>query len=385
VQEIYEKFVDILGEPSSRDYLNDYISFVIKNETNKSLSEYYCEDHHIIPSSIYKNDNTYTLKYTDHIEAHVLLAKAYPISKFIRPLNFMLSRTEKESIEFRRLISISAKENFKKFRKSDRYPFWVAEQRKRTRDRMLSGQAKSMSLLGNTEDLKKQKSDFMRQWWTDERKLQKSKDLIEYNKINGTQRYTDALNKRYESMTEEERQNFREIMQKVNNSEDKKADAKIKLKALWSDDEHYKAKMQNRKTRGSDGSKTSEMWKNEELKSKILVSRKLSTIKRNAALYGIEKEIKLLSDDEILKKYDYCSVKPQAIRNKNSELSSRIQIDIIKEYKKNFKIKKDEKTARGWYRLSVSKLNLIIIEYSNKYGIVEKYKNQIKEIVDETN
>lgn len=384
MQEIYEKFVDILGEPFSSDYLNDYIEFVIKNETNKSLSEYYCEDHHIVPSSIYKNNNTYALKYTDHVEAHVLLAKAYPISKFIRPLNFMLSRTEKESIEFRRLISISAKENFKNFKKSDRYSSWVEEQRIRTRERMISGQAKNMSLLGNTEELKKQKSESMKLWWTDERKAQKSKDIIEYNIINGTQRYTDALNKRYKNMSEKERRNFRETMQKVNNSEEKKADAKIKLKALWADDEEYKAKMKKRKTRGSDGSKTAEMWKNEELKSKILLSRKLSTIKRNAVLYGVEKEISFISDEEILEKYDYCSVKPQVARNKNSELSSRIQVIVIKEYKKIFKIKGDEKTGRGWYRLPTDKLNIVIAEYFNKYGIIEKYKDEIKEIVDET-
>lgn len=83
----------------------------------------------------------------------------------------------------------------------------------------------------------------MLKYWTEERKLQKSNAMIEYNKKHGTQRYSEALHKRYEDP--EFREKHKKSSTKANRCIKKRQDASAKLKAKWQD-EDYLHKMNNR-------------------------------------------------------------------------------------------------------------------------------------------
>lgn len=270
-----EKFIEILGEPYSLENLAYYIEFVMKNTVIKEESSEYCEDHHIIPTSIFKNDEVYTLTYINHVEAHVLLAKAYPISKFLRPLNFMLSRNEKESIEYRKLLSYSIKDNWKKFKNTNQYIIWKEKRRSACKNHMINGHAKIMAEKGNTPELKKKKSEAMKLYWTEERKKEKSLSMIEYNEVNGTERYSKALRKRYSDMSEQKFTEFVDKMNKVNKNPEKRKKAGNKIKEKWKDPVFIE-KMKNRKQGSSESrsSKMKELWADPVWKENMLEKRR---------------------------------------------------------------------------------------------------------------
>jgi hypothetical protein len=244
-------FIEILGKPTSVNNLENYIKFVFDNSVIKEQTKEYCEDHHILPLCLIENNDVYTLTYVNHVKAHVLLAKAYPISKFIRPLNFMLSREEKECVEYRKLLSHSIKENWKVFKKTEQYEIWKEKRRLASRNHMINGHAKYMSNKANTPELKKIKSEKMKLYWTEERKKEKSKSIIGYNEKHGTERYTKALLDRYSSMTSEEYKKFVDKMTIVNKDEEKRKKAGEKIKEKWKDPA-YIEKMKNRKTGDKD-------------------------------------------------------------------------------------------------------------------------------------
>lgn len=387
-QEIYDKFVELLGEPSSEESLKEYILFVFDNRTSKSISEYYCEDHHIIPRSLLENDLCYTLSYANHVKAHVLLACAYPIAKFMKPLNFMLNRKEKETIEFRKMWSKTIKKWWVNFRHSEGYGEW---KRKRLVFLKSEKNLKHIKEVMTPASLEAQKDPVkeakrikaIKSYWTDDRREQKSKDMKEYNRINGTQRYTDALNKRWKEISDEDYKKFCETMDKVNKDPKKRLKAGKKIKYKWDNDKDYQNKMKNRNPRGSDGTKIREVWNKPGFKEKQIKIRKLARIKKKAPP-EIQELILSMSDDEIIEQYGHLSKKPYT-KTPNTELKNRIEVDIIKEYKNKNKISKDPLTNRGWYRKSTTDLISIIKEYYNRYGYVNQYKNEIRDIINETN
>lgn len=97
--------------------------------------------------------------------------------------------------------------------------------------------------IPDTEESKKSKSKKMKSYWTEKRRKQKSEDMIEYNKINGTERYSIGTKKRYSD--KEFYESFVDKMSRVNKCKDKRKDASIKLKEKWNDPE-YLEKMKNR-------------------------------------------------------------------------------------------------------------------------------------------
>jgi hypothetical protein len=387
-QNIYNTFVEILGEPSSEENLNDYITFVFENATSKNLNKNYCEDHHIIPACVYQNNLIYTLEYTDHVKAHVLLAKAYPISKFIRPLNFMLNREEKEAIDFRKMHSDAIKTWWKLFRKTDEYNIWLEKIKRFGKSdqnikHVLEVMTPAAAEARKDPIKEKARIDAIKAWWTEEKRKQKSENLIAYNKENGTQRYTDALNKRWSTMSSEGYEEFCKTMTEVNRRPEKRKIAGKKIKDKWNNDEKYKEKMKNRRPRGSDGSNISKRWKEPGFKEAQILARRLAKIKKKAT----EEELifmQKLSNDEIIKRFEHYYRK---VNNKtpNKDLKYRLEVDIIKLYKRKNKIKHDPMTNRGWYRKSTDDLKTIIKTYYSMYGMVKEYENQIKEIINETN
>jgi len=132
--------------------------------------------------------------------------------------------------------------------------------------------------LSNTEILKKQKSEKMKKYWTEERKLKKSLDMKRYNEENGTERYSVGLKKRYENMTKFEWESFVESTSLANKNIKKRKDASVKIKKKWKDP-NFREKMKKRKTRGSDGSALKKLWEDPNFREKMLSSRKKNEAK----------------------------------------------------------------------------------------------------------
>jgi hypothetical protein len=89
----------------------------------------------------------------------------------------------------------------------------------------------------------------MQQYWTEERKLEKSNQMIEYysNSANIEKKRIESKNT-WDSMSIEYREKFSEKMKIINKDKNKRKDAGEKIKKLWKDD-NYIEKMKNRKHR----------------------------------------------------------------------------------------------------------------------------------------
>jgi hypothetical protein len=125
--------------------------------------------------------------------------------------------------------------------------------------------------LSNTTYLKNKKSNTMKEYWTEERKKEKSEDMKEYNKINGTERYRDIVKKRYEDPVYMEK--FRLKMNSVNKDINKRKDASEKIKDKWKDPTFIE-KMSNRKKGNSNSKKMKEKWADPVWREHMLESRK---------------------------------------------------------------------------------------------------------------
>lgn len=271
---IKETFIDVLGSPYKSEYLDRYISFVLSNSL--SDSDEYFEYHHIFPRSLFNIDTVVKLKYADHVLAHRLLVDAYPIREFIRPLNFMLSRTDKLDIDYRKLISISAKLSWKKFKETPNYITWKNKRSIYMSQYMKNGGSKYLSDLrfSNQKNRDNVAIQFKELW---QQKEYRAKIILamklERNSSEGKLRMSKSATKRWNKMTEQQRIDFSQKMLYINSNEEKRKDASEKIKAKWQDEE-FKDKMSKRKTRGSDGSALAKRWADPIFREKMLLSRK---------------------------------------------------------------------------------------------------------------
>ena len=124
--------------------------------------------------------------------------------------------------------------------------------------------------LNNNEESIQIKSIKMKEYWTEEKKKEKSENMKKFNKEHGTERYTKVLKERYSDPTF--LKTFKDTMTEVNRREEKRKDASEKLKELWKN-EDFKKKMEKRK-RGSNSSALKAKWKNPEWKKMMLEKRK---------------------------------------------------------------------------------------------------------------
>lgn len=128
--------------------------------------------------------------------------------------------------------------------------------------------------LSNTLKSKKQKSEKMKSYWTEDRKTKKSNDMIKFYENNGTDVISLGLTKRYANNTFKTQ--FTKTMEIVNKSDKKRQDASKTIKEKWKSKD-FRDKMKNRKPRGSDGSKLKEKWNDPVWREKMLEARKKKT------------------------------------------------------------------------------------------------------------
>ena len=97
--------------------------------------------------------------------------------------------------------------------------------------------------IPDTEEAKALKSKKMKSYWTEDRRNKKSKSMVEFNKIHGTERYSKAMLEKHSDP--EFKEKFTHKMNVVNKCPEKRKEAGKKLKDKWNDPE-YVAKMKNR-------------------------------------------------------------------------------------------------------------------------------------------
>jgi hypothetical protein len=181
------------------------------------------------------NKYYYGVRYANGCNPNDLWTTYYTSSKYVK--DFREDYGEPDIIQIR-----------KTFDTPDEAVLWEAKVLSRinasSRDDFLNQQNGS-GCRGVLHDsyMKKRKSDKMKAYWTEERKLEKSESMIEYNETHGKYRYTEALKKRYED--DSFKKKFTDKMNVVNKCPVKRRKAGEKIGQKWNEPE-YKSKMIDR-------------------------------------------------------------------------------------------------------------------------------------------
>jgi len=244
-----EKFKE-LDDQFDELLLDEYIQFV--NNFNYS-GDLYSEQHHILPRCAFPNFakeswNLVNLKYSDHIKAHILLAKSFPHRRdFSRPLNFLKEYfNEDDRLAYFNLKSIQS------------LNFWnslTAEEYTELCLKMSIGTKEKMTL-----ERKQEISEFFKKKWQDDewRKIMIEKHRTAHWTEEGRQAQSERLKEKWK---EDE---YREMMV-------------AKLKERYEDEEYYSTFCQtmsevnnNLQKRLLSGEKIKEKWQDPEWRDKML-------------------------------------------------------------------------------------------------------------------
>jgi hypothetical protein len=225
------------------------------------------------------------------VSAHLLLAKAYPIQEFERPLNFMLDNTQKELPEYKGILSESRKNSWIKFKETDKYQEWRIKRSIHCREEMINNKASTMSNIrhskeGSSEEISKQ----FKELWSDPiYKKQLIESMVkERNTPEGKSRMKLAAQNTWDNKTEEERIAFNKTMNGVNNNKEKRLKNSKTTKEKWENDPEFVAKMKQRKPKpkggGSDAMKAK--WADPVWRKSMLDKRAESRRIKNETIKG---------------------------------------------------------------------------------------------------
>lgn len=128
----------------------------------------------------------------------------------------------------------------------------------------------NVNQLSNTPEAVKSKSEKMKQFWTEERKLHKSEQMKEYNIKNGKDRY--HISSKIMHSDPDFKQKFSDIMSEVNKREYKRKDASEKIRKKWQEPS-FRERMSKR-PHGSNSNTMKEKWKDPAFKQRMLDMRK---------------------------------------------------------------------------------------------------------------
>lgn len=274
--DIFKEFIRVLGQPTSEESLSKYINFVTNYQ---HVVDGYTEIHHILPQSkfpqyIHEAWNLKQLAYVDHIESHKLLATAYPIKNFLRPLNFMLSDCDKYILGYSEMLSNQTRDWWVGFKQSPEFIGWREKRSNYMKMLMAEGRSKTMSDQRYIQsDSREKVSDHFKAMWADpDFRNNRKEALQEYFNTPGVRemRSSQSLKMwrdRDELKSAEIKNNLRH-QQRIHND----AVAGIN-RDKWSDPE-YREKMSKRKPRGSDGSALKARWADPEFRERMLAARK---------------------------------------------------------------------------------------------------------------
>ena len=343
------KFVEVVGEPNF-EKLFEYLEFVLEYDIS-SVENTYSEVHHILPRNFFpdliKEDfNLVCLKYEDHVKAHILLSDAYPkIYSLARTLNWMLNDKQKFDIGYyekhRAHCSRISKAYWESIRDTPKYDAYIET----ISNNMKNGQAHYMcGIYYNKMNGREIQSKNSKEMW--EKEGIRTKIITSLRITNAKseikEKRSKAVQKRWNTISDEKYLDFCKTMEIVNKDEKKRADAGKIIKDLWANDREYKEKMRNRKTRGSDGSNLKSKWKESEFKEKQAVSRLAQRVKTSFLLSAHDKvRCESMSNKEVIDTFGHlCKNRKQIIAELKSiglYLHSKLTIEELRSlYKENF-------------------------------------------------
>lgn len=244
-----KKFLEKHKTIDDINYLDKYIKFLINYKIDINETDIYTEKHHILPRSTFpeyekENWNIVELKYEDHVKAHLFIFKAINIRSYQRPLNWMIGYY-KNSEEISKAVKkgwINLKNDKEKYEK------WRNNRSNYMKGLTSVEQKRRAKIFWDniTEEQYLIFSNKMKEYWTKEKRYEKSKQMNEYysNPENILRKVMESKS-RWDNMSVEERIKFNQKMNIINKSEEKRRVSGDKIKKLWEDEEYLK-KMRNR-------------------------------------------------------------------------------------------------------------------------------------------
>ena len=235
------EFNKVLGEPDIPEKLEEYIDFCLTRDRSLVLDEVYCENHHILPRSLFPqfscfSDNPWNksrLTFDDHVKAHVILVDAYSIPSFIFPLRLMTEVSADHRKNFGNLMWEYMRENeetflsWSKTRSEHMKKMWT--------DLAYSDKMSSMSQdMAENDDVRRSRSLSMKSYWTPEKRHQKSQDMTLF--FEDQDRRND-ISTRFKKLYEDEeyKRKHQEVSTISNRNPEKRRKASISLKIKLAD------------------------------------------------------------------------------------------------------------------------------------------------------
>jgi len=248
---IRDQFLEKHSEIDNEYYFNKYISFLLEYKMNENSN--YVEKHHILPKCTFpeyerESWNIIQLDYEDHKLVHQWLFKSINIRSYQKPLNWMNKNSYKDS----QSISKASKRGWIKLKNNKLlYRCWLESRSIYMKNLSSREQSRRANIFWENmeeEDYKKF-CDEMKSYWTDEKRIEKSKQMKDYYLVlENMEKKKIETQYRWNNLSKEERINFKDKMTIINKDKNKREDAGKKIKKLWTDDE-YLEKMKNRKHR----------------------------------------------------------------------------------------------------------------------------------------
>lgn len=238
------EFIRCHGTVDDEASLEDYLDIVLYSVAK---SDEYCEVHHILPQATFTEYakskwNIVKLSYENHKLAHLLLFKSFNIRTYQRTLRYMSN-----DIKNHEMLSMAAKRGWKTLHENEeKFKEW---KRKRAEylheissEKRTEIQNKIWRNYSKEEYIKRCAA--ARNAWSDERKMSKSVQQIEYA-ANNPGEMSRRMNKRWNDASDEYIKNFTEKMSIVNRNEEKRKKAGESIKQCWKTEE-FRNKMKNR-------------------------------------------------------------------------------------------------------------------------------------------
>ena len=231
------------------EYLDKYINLLLNYEVG-GLE--YSEKHHILTRSVFpefENEswNIIEIDYVSHKLAHLYLFKAINDRRYQRPLNWMMNyyKNSEEMSNASKRGWVNLKNDEEKYNK------WRKSKSKSMKDLSSEEQSRRANIFWKNinDDLYIKFCKQMKDYWTDEKKKEKSKQMKDFylNPENVEKKRKETQDK-WNVRDVKYRHKFKEKMSIINKDIDKRLDAGEKIKKKWEDPD-YLEKMKNRKTK----------------------------------------------------------------------------------------------------------------------------------------
>lgn len=248
--ELIQEFIDRLGDPFDVQMLIEYLKYC-GTEFLLEEESIYSELHHILPRSVFPEFenlqispwNGRHLPYLNHVEAHTLLAAAYPIPEFCNPLRFM-PVADKLKVLVHQALSERNKKFWLNFKTNHKkYDEWRQRKSEFMKAQMTPGTIYYTKMCQcSSERFKKQEErdvvskQFIALWENDDYRENSISKMIQLWTPERKKSHREAVYLRWQDADYRNRLTKKLIL--TNTNIEKRQDASKKLKSLWRTSEY---------------------------------------------------------------------------------------------------------------------------------------------------